>query len=351
MSDKQCRYAHVRILENNDARVVVHWRYALADILYQIPNSDPNTGWGDWADEYYVIYPDAVTVRHQVIWTDNWGGPLNTANWIDGAPWHQFQETILFNQPGTKPEDNVDPAALTVASLDGDTYTCVWGKDEDIDYQDMEIFKKVSMQMVNLRSEYKPFTIFEPGVIIDPWVEEDHLFWNHWPVAQLPSDGRWAPYHDRPSHTSLSCGAPVTYKGKGNSHEAVMLYGLSNSTIKELLPLARSWNQAPRIEVRGATDLKAEYDKFQRAYVISGGSPSQSLVVDLAANADHPLVNPAIVIKNWGEDQVKIRLNGQEAEAGSDYRIGYEHKLEGTDLVLWFEMSRSEQSMISIATK
>ncbi len=26
MSDKQCRYSHVRIIENTDARVVVHWR-------------------------------------------------------------------------------------------------------------------------------------------------------------------------------------------------------------------------------------------------------------------------------------------------------------------------------------
>ena len=28
MSDKQDRYSHVRIVENNDARTVIHWRYA-----------------------------------------------------------------------------------------------------------------------------------------------------------------------------------------------------------------------------------------------------------------------------------------------------------------------------------
>jgi hypothetical protein len=28
MSDKQCRYSHVRIIENTDARIVIHWRYA-----------------------------------------------------------------------------------------------------------------------------------------------------------------------------------------------------------------------------------------------------------------------------------------------------------------------------------
>ena len=29
MADKQTRYSHVRLIENNDARVVVHWRYAI----------------------------------------------------------------------------------------------------------------------------------------------------------------------------------------------------------------------------------------------------------------------------------------------------------------------------------
>ena len=31
MSDKKTRQSHVRIIENNDARIVVHWRYALVD--------------------------------------------------------------------------------------------------------------------------------------------------------------------------------------------------------------------------------------------------------------------------------------------------------------------------------
>lgn len=53
MSDKQDRYSHVRIIENHAARVVIHWRYALCDITYQIANINPITNWGDWTDEYY----------------------------------------------------------------------------------------------------------------------------------------------------------------------------------------------------------------------------------------------------------------------------------------------------------
>jgi hypothetical protein len=75
MSDKQCRHTHVRIIENTDARVVVHWRYGMVDSRYIFPDVDPKTAWGDWADEYWTIYPDAVGVRHLErgwIWADSW---------------------------------------------------------------------------------------------------------------------------------------------------------------------------------------------------------------------------------------------------------------------------------------
>ncbi len=53
MSDKQARYSHVNIVESSDARVVVHWRYALAEPEHYLgANPDPLTGWFDWADEY-----------------------------------------------------------------------------------------------------------------------------------------------------------------------------------------------------------------------------------------------------------------------------------------------------------
>ncbi|MCK4828345.1 LamG domain-containing protein, partial [bacterium] len=34
MADKQNRHSHVRIIENHDARILIHWRYASVDILY-----------------------------------------------------------------------------------------------------------------------------------------------------------------------------------------------------------------------------------------------------------------------------------------------------------------------------
>jgi hypothetical protein len=100
MADKQNRYSHVRILENSDARVVIHWRYASADIMYEFEN------WRTWTDEYYYIYPDGTAVRH--------------VNYHDGEV--GWQDVQFFAGPGTTPEDQIHLQALTVANLDGETY-------------------------------------------------------------------------------------------------------------------------------------------------------------------------------------------------------------------------------------
>lgn len=59
-SDKKSKYSSVKIVESNDARVVVQWRYAIVDVLGTFAFEDPVTGWGDWTNETFTIYPDMV---------------------------------------------------------------------------------------------------------------------------------------------------------------------------------------------------------------------------------------------------------------------------------------------------
>jgi len=68
MQDHECRYSHARIISSHDARAVIHWRYAPCDKYYRHPFVD-ETGWGDWIDEYYTIYPDTVSVRKATLYT------------------------------------------------------------------------------------------------------------------------------------------------------------------------------------------------------------------------------------------------------------------------------------------
>ena len=67
MQDRHCRFSHVRIIENNEARAVVHWRYALVSSHDHTWMPDPKTGWECWVDEYYYVYPDGSAIR-KVSW-------------------------------------------------------------------------------------------------------------------------------------------------------------------------------------------------------------------------------------------------------------------------------------------
>ena len=188
MSDKQARYAHVRLLENSPARVVVHWRYAMTDVMYNIGERDPITGWGDWADEYYTIYPDGLAVRHFLV----------------HAPRDRYSitEPAALNNPGERAEDNVSIEAATLANMDGETRTFSWETWPSNGSIRGEFFHEVpnaNISIVNTKSDFKPVYIYEPPTLIIPYgggaIETRPWFskfpiWNHWPVAQIPSDGR-----------------------------------------------------------------------------------------------------------------------------------------------------------------
>jgi hypothetical protein len=111
MSDKQCRYSHVRVIESTDARAVVHWRYALADVFYTIARTDPATGLGDWTDEIHTIYPDGTALRE-----------INLHSSQPAEP-HEWHEGIIVMGPGFSPETVLEPAGLTMANAAGETVT------------------------------------------------------------------------------------------------------------------------------------------------------------------------------------------------------------------------------------
>jgi len=344
MSDKQCRYSHVRIIENNDARVVIHWRYAPVDIRYVINNPNPETGWGDWADEYYTIYPDCVAVRKQVLWSD-----------VDMGEFGR-QETIFFNQPGTTPEDNVELEALTLANMKGETHTYSWvdGSPREFDEPDAP-----NILMTNLKAENKPFIIFVPGTSINTmWYEPEtreeivHFpFWNHWPVAQVPNEGRNAVGPDRPSHSSLASQHAPYVRGEGVSQIIVSLYGMTENPVSKLVPLARSWVYPAQLSVTSSGFSSNGYDKYQRAYVLTrtGAGKSLPLEFGLSASEGSPVVNPAFVVKNWGEKKIELEINGKAIEPSNLFRQGLYRRLDGTDLIIFLKKEIMEPVKIKIS--
>jgi len=365
MLDPHCLYSHVRIIENTPARVVVHWRYIPVSVRKQLSQVDEKTGRSDSIDEYYTFYPDGIGIRKVIQHTS--GDPLGPS------------EAIVLCQPGTKPEDNIHLDAMTLVNLKGEHYTYSWANGAP-SFKKGQNPENPVVQIVNLKSEYKPFTLFEkennmqvfgieqrPDVSHFPW-------WNHWPVAQVISDGRYCQAPDRPSHFSLAWGGPPFHDESGNiiiarqsgsegklkmsedeqrktvrKFWSSWMYGASKQTPGELAVLGRSWLQPPALKVLKGDFKSKGYDFTQRAYILDcSNKDAQSLELELLTNSESPLVNACFVINGWEKDNVTLQMDGKELMSGKDYRIGKRRDLEREDLIVWVEKKSEASARILI---
>jgi len=327
MSDKESFFNHVRVIENTPARVVVQWRFPLVDVHHVIANWNPATGWGDWSDWYYYIYPDGVAVKKMHLWTN-------------GLRNHEWQESMAVLGPNQHPEQvlETDPA-LFLADLDGNVTQYSWthGPPRGVDYRNRKI------HVVNYRAVYDPFTIgdFLGGNVYGGGAVPYSVFpsWNHWPVAQIPSDGRYALFPDRAAHCSLTHVFMPDYSedyGDRPFQEKLLMEGMSNLGAKGLAPLAKSWLRAPALE--NLSDCRGPgFDPSQRAFVVSATGVSPSFRI--AASPERPLVNPCFVVRNWNDAALaQVQVDSKVEAAGAGLRQGIVRDPNGrASLVVWLE--------------
>ncbi|MDR1818290.1 MAG: LamG domain-containing protein, partial [Puniceicoccales bacterium] len=271
LSDKQCRFSNVRILENTPARCVVHWRYALSNVTNKIALEN-NDGWGEWADEFWTIYPDGVAARKQI---------LHSPNSYKGHVPYEFDEILPLNAAGTKTEDNLELKALTLCDLDGNATTYDWARKPPQKYDSP---RRHPISLVNTKSRHKPFFIFHQNRVTAPWraksVDGKSNFscWSHWPLAQIKSASVDAVRADKMTCTALDC---TPFDGRTRNRFLEVEFGPNNTTLyrslagtttgdaQSLVPLARSWNFPPPLELsanaRAAGWQNKGYDKYQRA--------------------------------------------------------------------------------------
>ncbi|OUX30414.1 MAG: hypothetical protein CBE24_06680 [bacterium TMED264] len=331
MSDYQGRHSHVRIIENTDARVVIHWRYASVDVLYKHPNACRNPeDWGVWTDEYLTIYPDGVGVRlvdmheGQDFYHSDEGSEIG------------FHDTQFLSEAGTKPEDNINLKSLTIVSSEDKITELDWSESHPDGTFDAQAI------WINLKSDYKVFEIFPPKADIYVWASEEktsyskYSAWNHYPVTQAPCDGRFSMVSDRVSHSALG----AVNKLPGN----MLIYGFTNKAAKSLIPLARSWNFAPDvIKLKGGES--SGYDKSQRAYQIATKDDKLSFVLDASKNS--PLVNPSFVLAGW-DSKTKVKVDGAYIGADKKIRQGLVRDTNGElQLVVWMELTSEQPVEIS----
>ncbi|MCX6333511.1 MAG: LamG domain-containing protein [Bacteroidia bacterium] len=337
MSDKGVYASHIKIIENTPARVVLEWRFALQDVNYVLANYENETGWGDWASWYYYIYPDGITVKVQQLWSS--GEKLN----------HEWQESMAIMGPNQHPHDIISRSqTLTFVGLDGSNVTFDWLNKPPTTSEVDEKARGKPIQIINYKGQYDPVTIVQENLgynVYDGEITDYAVFctWNHWPVAQQPSDGRYSLFPDRASHSSLTHIYYPVYEAISKKEsetpyqKKIMMQGMLSMKPPELAVLANSWiNPPPLINAKGCSGV---YDKTQRAYIIK--PDAQQVSFTLECSESNPLYNAAIIIKNWNNNSdATLTVNGIQHPV----KQGIFRDVNGTKtLAIWVEKTAEEK--------
>ncbi|MBC7888456.1 MAG: LamG domain-containing protein [Ferruginibacter sp.] len=338
MSDMLCRYSNIRLISGNAARVVVHWRNSSVNVNYKWPALDKN-GWGIWTDEYWTIYPDGVSVRHQLLHN---GSKLRII---------EMNQNEILHHPGQSTEAVLMDDAVTVSDDKGEMETFLRSQ-KKTNPPDKSIRTIKNLQYINLKSATKQFQIGEPGTKIDIEIFRDEWWngWNHYPAQLIPTDGTVLTQYDRASSSCPATFREVRHTLDSVNVEAMTIYGLTTGKPEALTNLNRSWNFAP--EITGATGcINLGYNKAEKAYLLE--KKSNHIKFRIAATEQSPVVNPAFIIRNWGTadaENLRVKINGQVILNKKDYQKGIEMDTNGTPMLI-IRMKHTNTKMIDVIIK
>lgn len=353
MQDIRCQYSHVRILESTPARAVVHWRYAPVSSRDHRWPADPRTGWDWWVDETYTFFPDGTAVR-KIDWREP--GPEPGSR----LPWLQLQETSILCHPGQNAKDVLERQALTLLNLAGERRTYGWPDNGEVSTRerrnkavDPSLVRRIepadaSIQVVHSKAAYQSFTAFEPpgnefrvyvGRVRDQLTE--FPAYNHWPVNQTASDGRFAQAADRASSFSIAQGYPVIHEDGSGRRWTMLLYGMRNMApsagpdggYEAVLAAARSWTRPPAMRGLGEGFEAIGYDASQRAYVWRRTDAVRTaLKTEIDASELSPIENLSLMIEGWDDTAAQVLIDGRPAPG---VRLGLVRGLQGDRLLVW----------------
>ena len=349
------RNAVMWIERQSPARKVVRFRGALVDRNGNVQHANVESGSpygeGDWSDEWFTIYPDGVSVRVVKIYTGKtkdavafWGLPGYAAFWGVRGTIFETQETFIHGVPGLQPPDLIETEALTLITMDG--------RYKRISYKpyppDRSLFDPANIQMVNLKSKYHPFTIVtENNVEIKPYYMpmDDHrnidkTVFITWPRRGHFEDGN---YTSALSHV-IKWG---WHEKTENTLVQVYLLGMTDEPteqqrVDKLVRLARSWQNAPELILKGNGYRYDGYEIKEKAYVLTNTAGQKDLHLSIMASPERPLVNPVFVIKGMDKNKpFTLLMNDKKL---SNYRAGY----EDDNMVIWIPLTSMKNTSFQL---
>jgi hypothetical protein len=341
MMDMGNKYCQARIIQKGPARTLVHWHYALCNQWGQIFHGNTT------ADEYYVTYPDGVTVRKLVAW------PGTQSDFGGNPTFWEVGEWDIVNAKGSLPAEPIESPVLSLHNLKGDTVDLPWpAPDADMKYlcdkHPLIAGWNEYIGLLNLKDRPRAYTVIPRHQLLFPVLgcpycgqdhPEFHIFpgaasWNFWPVMNKKRD--WVGANKAQDHelgkfitgTALMCyqyGSTIRRKSKYPSRPLgfyrnvtppagttwLSLNGaIEQDHTKEVDSIAAAWLK-PAAQV--ATNwLFCGFSHPDRAYVFHPQGKKAPALECTFKNAE--LYNPVLILDEVVKNVTAVKVNGKPAE-------------------------------------
>ena len=122
--------------------------------------------------------------------------------------------------------------------------------------------------------------------------------------------------------------------------------------------VARSWLTPAELTETSSTPAEVYgYDMPQKAYLVdyAGVTDTSAVTFNLAASSTSPMVNPAILINNWGSALPTMEIDDVPLTPGDNFKYGYYPTLDVKDgrtwqdvLIVWVQQSSTSPVTIKI---
>lgn len=318
MQDRERRYSEVWLVENSHARVVVKWRYALADAHYNIHQNE-------WGEELYTFFPDGTGIREVNLWANS-------------TKSHEFMEVIPVKPGGVLSLQMYEDPIASLTTLDGKGYgtDVLWNESEEF-YKNFLRSADDFVVDFNLRDRRNPYVIFSvrddlfPGVsteTIDVCSPRKNLAnadeRGHWPVSLYAIDGYNSIGTDRPRHGNIGSIKASTVDYDNQKNRWTMFLGTEKENGEDRYLHGKSWLYPAEIYNTGPGMTTEGYDPQQRAYILSVQEGTGQIGFDMKAG--NPILNPVFVLKE-NRKIAKVTANSKPLDPDK-VKVGYSKRGE-----------------------